>query len=46
VEKFERALRLPKGVDPEAISARLEDGILELTLGKVEELKPYQIEIQ
>lgn len=46
VEKLERAFYLPEGVDPEAISARLKDGILELSFGKVKEAKPYRIEIQ
>lgn len=46
MEKIERVLHLPKGVDPRVIFARLKDGILNLILGKVQEAKPDQTEIQ
>ena len=42
---FQRTLTLPKGVDPEAISARFEDGVLEVRIPKPEESKPRRISI-
>lgn len=40
-----RAIRLPEGVDPEKISAKLEDGVLTVSLGKAEAVKPKTIEV-
>jgi len=42
----ERQLRLGKDVNPEAIEAELEHGVLTLTLAKVEEAKPKLIEVK
>ncbi len=42
----ERRLRLGKDVNPEAIEAELEHGVLTLTLAKVEEAKPKLIEVK
>ena len=42
---FSRTLTLPKGIDPEAISARFEDGVLEVRIPKPEESKPRRISI-
>ncbi len=42
---FARALQLPRNVDPERISASLNDGVLEVRLPKHEELKPRRIAI-
>ena len=42
---FSRTLTLPKGIDPEAIDARFEDGVLEVTIPKPEESKPRRISI-
>lgn len=42
---FARALQLPRNVDPERISASLNDGVLEVRLPKREELKPRRIAI-
>ncbi|NJK90517.1 MAG: Hsp20/alpha crystallin family protein [Blastochloris sp.] len=42
----ERAINLPEQVDPEKISARVEDGILSITLPKREEVKPREIQIK
>lgn len=42
---FARALQLPRNVDPERISASLNDGVLEVRLPKREELKPRRITI-
>jgi len=46
VEKREQVLRVPETVNPEGISASLENGILEFTLAKAEEAKPVRIEIK
>jgi HSP20 family protein len=43
--KFERVLRLPRGLDPEAITASLTDGVLTLHIAKPESRKPRRIEI-
>ena len=42
---FQRSLSLPFKVDFEQAQARLEDGILRLTLPKAAEAKPYRISI-
>lgn len=42
---FSRALTLPKGVDPEGISAEFQDGVLEVRIPKPEESKPRRISI-
>jgi HSP20 family protein len=44
--RFERDLRIPKGLDPDAIQASLADGVLTLRLPKPEPLKPRRIEIR
>ena len=43
---YERAFRLPPGVDVGAIVAELKDGVLHLRLPKAEEQKPRTITIQ
>jgi HSP20 family protein len=43
---FTRTLQLPYRVDPERVEARLEDGVLRLSLGRPEEDKPRRIEIK
>jgi HSP20 family protein len=43
--KFQRVLQLPKGLDPDAITASLSDGVLTLQIPKREERKPRRIEI-
>jgi HSP20 family protein len=43
--KFERILRLPKGLDPEKIEASMHDGVLTLSLPKPEAHRPRRIEI-
>ncbi len=45
VGKFERTLRVPAGLDPDAIAAHLEDGVLRLTLPKPAEQRPRRITI-
>lgn len=42
---FSRSLTLPKGVDPEAVSAGFEHGVLEVRITKPEERKPRKISI-
>lgn len=44
--RFERDLRVPKGLDPDGIEASLSDGVLTLRLPKPEPLKPRRIEIR
>jgi HSP20 family protein len=42
---FSRSLTLPQGVDPEAVSASFDRGVLEISIPKPEERKPRRIEI-
>ena len=42
---FQRSLTLPKGIDPEAVTARFDRGVLEVRIPKPEERKPKRIEI-
>ena len=43
--KFERVVRVPTGLDPDAIAATVADGVLTLRIPKPETLKPRRIEI-
>lgn len=43
--RFSRSLGLPRGVDPSAVQASFDRGVLEVTLPKPEESKPTRIEI-
>src|SRR5918992_2597106 len=43
--QFSRSLTLPQGVDPEAVSAHFDRGVLEVRIPKPEERKPRRIEI-
>ena len=43
--EFTRSLKLPKDANPEAVSAKLENGVLEISIAKKEELKARKIEI-
>ena len=43
---FARTLTLPKGIDPEAITAEFKDGVLEVRIPKPEESKPRRISIR
>jgi HSP20 family protein len=43
---FERSFTLPTTVDANAIKATYENGVLTVTLPKVEKAKPRQIEVQ
>jgi HSP20 family protein len=42
---FSRTLQLPKGIDPEAVTAAFDRGVLEVRIPKPEERKPRRIEI-
>ena len=42
---FRRSLTLPEGVDPEAVSASFDKGVLEVRIPKPEQRKPRKIEI-
>jgi HSP20 family protein len=42
---FSRSLTLPQGIDPEAVSASFDRGVLEVSIPKPEEKKPRRIEI-
>jgi HSP20 family protein len=42
---FSRSLTLPQGIDPEAVSANFDRGVLEVRVPKPEERKPRRIEI-
>jgi HSP20 family protein len=42
---FSRSLTLPKGVDPETVTARFDRGVLEVRIPKPEQPKPRKISI-
>lgn len=44
--EYRRTFTLGRGVDPARVQARLEQGILHLTLGKTEQVLPRKIEVQ
>jgi HSP20 family protein len=44
--KFERSVQLPMPVQPEKVKATYRDGVLEVKLPKVEEVKPKEIKIE
>ena len=43
--RFERRIKLPDGVDPDSIMARMDNGVLSLIVPKPERLKPRSIAI-
>ena len=43
--EFSRSLTLPQGVDPEAVAASFQNGVLEVRVPKPETRKPRRIEI-
>jgi len=43
---FSRTLELPVEIDPEKITARCKDGIMQITLAKAEHAKPRKIDIK
>lgn len=44
--EFQRSLALPRNVDPDQVSAKYLDGVLEVRVGKKAETRPRKIEIQ
>ena len=42
---FRRSVRLPEGVDPEAITATFDKGVLEISVPKPEAAKPHKVQI-
>jgi HSP20 family protein len=44
--RFSRSLGLPQGVKTDEISARMENGVLELRVPKAEEVKPRKIAVE
>src|ERR671926_1022727 len=42
---FSRSLTLPQGIDPEAVTASFNNGVLEVRIPKPEQRKPRRIEI-
>jgi HSP20 family protein len=44
--KFERSLRVPRGMDPDAIDASLADGVLTLRIPKPETARPHRVQIK
>jgi HSP20 family protein len=43
---FSRALRLPEGIDPQAIAAKIEQGVLKVSIPKPAEIGPHKVEIK
>jgi HSP20 family protein len=43
--RFERRFKVPDGVDPDAVMARMDNGVLSLIVPKPERLKPRSIAI-
>jgi HSP20 family protein len=43
--RFTRSLTLPEGIDPEAISASFDKGVLSITVPKPEQRKPRRVQI-
>jgi HSP20 family protein len=44
--KFERSLRVPRGLDPDAIDASLADGVLTLRIPQPAAPEPHRVEIK
>ena len=44
--RFERSLRVPSSLDPEAVAAELVDGVLTIRIPKPEAVKPRRVEIK
>jgi HSP20 family protein len=43
--RFERSLQVPRGLDPDAIEASLDAGVLTLRIAKPEQLRPRRVPI-
>ena len=44
--RFSRSLSLPEGIDPDAVSAEFDKGVLEVRIPKPEERKPRRVAIK
>jgi HSP20 family protein len=44
--RFARSLTLPDGIEPDAIEASFDDGVLEVRIPKPAERKPHRVEIR
>lgn len=44
--RFQRSIRVPSGLNPDAIEALLHDGVLKLRIPKPETMRPRRIEIK
>ena len=44
--RFERSMRVPRGLDPDKIEAALADGVLTLRIPKPETMRPRRVEIK
>jgi HSP20 family protein len=44
--RFERSLRVPRGLDPESVEASLADGVLTLRIPRPESPQPHRVEIR
>ena len=45
IGKYERTFKIPSVLDTEKIEARYSDGVLEVTIGKKEDLKPKTVKV-
>ena len=45
VQRFVRSFTLPPNVDEQSVQAKLEDGVLRITLGKREDTKPRRVQV-
>lgn len=43
---FQRTISLPDSVDPEKVEANLQDGVLEISIAKREDVRPRQIDVK
>jgi HSP20 family protein len=43
--RFSRSLTLPDGIEPDAVEAHFQDGVLEVRIPKPAERKPHRVEI-
>jgi HSP20 family protein len=44
--RFERGIRVPRGLDPDAVEAALHDGVLNVRMPKPQPLRPHRIEVR
>jgi len=44
--RFERSLRVPRGLNPDSVTAEVHDGVLMLRIAKPERLKSHRIPVR